>query len=224
LSNWSGLLPSVQDAIVEALFARQERLTDLLDAIQNGVVPAARLSALRQEQLVEHSNAAIRGRARTLFTEHSSDERAAVVKRYESALKLARDPKRGATLFEKHCSKCHKLDGKGFEIGPDLAPARTRPEATLLSDVLDPSRTLARGFTVYTLVTREGRVLTGLLGGESATSITLRREKGESDTILRKDVEELRASSKSLMPEGFEREVKPQDVADLIGYLRQPSR
>ncbi len=233
LANWSGLLPKVQESITDALFARQERLPKLLDALEQEVVSPNSISALRREQLIEHDNKAIRARANKLLSGRANDDRAAVIKKYETALTLARDPHLGAIVFEKACSRCHKLGGKGFEVGPDLSAARSRADATLLMDILDPSSTLSHGFNVYTVVTMDGRVHTGLLAGDSATSVTLRNaadpDKNVSTSkstiietsILRKDIETMKASSKSLMPDGLEKDFTPGDLANLIGYLRQ---
>jgi len=233
LANWSGLLPKVQESITDALFARQDRLPMLLDALEQGSVPANSLGALRREQLASHGNGAIRTRARKLLAASVSDDRAAVIRKYEPALALPRDSRHGAAVFEKTCSRCHKLGGQGFEVGPDLLAARTRPDATLLLDILDPSGTLTHGYTVYIVATTDGRIHTGLLAGDSATSVTL-RNAAEPDktavagkaavvetTILRKDIETMQASSKSLMPDGLEKDFTPQDIADLIGFLRQ---
>lgn len=231
LSNWTGLVPKVQESVVDALFARQDRLAQLLDAVERGIVPAVTLSALRREQLIEHSNQTIRKRARQLLLGQTNDDRAAVLRRYASALTLKRDPRRGEAVFAKTCAKCHRLGKKGYEVGPNLLAARTRPDETLLVDILDPSSALAHGYTVYTIVTTDGRVHTGLLAGDTATSVTLRnasdpavQKQGKAavveDTILRINIDEMRALSKSLMPDGIEKELTPQNMADLIGFLR----
>ncbi len=231
LSKWQGLAPKVQESIVDALFARQDRLPRLLNALERDVVPPASLSALRREQLIEHGNTAIRQRARAVLANRISDERAAVLKRYEAALTLPREPRRGEAVFEKSCSRCHRLGGKGVEVGPDISSARTRADATLLSDILDPSSLLKPGYTVYTIETQNGRVHNGLLVSESATSVTLRNaadptvptttKAAVEQTILRREIDSMRASKKSLMPDGIERELTPQDLADLLGFLRQ---
>jgi len=100
----------------------------------------------------------------------------------------------------------------------------------LLLDLFDPSSNLAHGYTVYSVVTTAGRVYTGLLAAETATSISLRiapesstaSDQPVAETILlRKDIEEMRASTKSLMPDGLEKDLGTQDVADLLGYLRE---
>jgi putative heme-binding domain-containing protein len=109
-------------------------------------------------------------------------------------------------------------------VGPDLAAVQNRPDESLLVDIIDPSSTIVAGFRAYTVGTRDGKIYTGVLAVETATSITLRKEQGAEDTILRKDIEEMVASSKSLMPDGIEKEVSLQDMANLFGYLREELR
>jgi putative membrane-bound dehydrogenase-like protein len=222
LKGWDGYSPRLQTAVLDALFGRQDRLPLLLDAIANKAVDPSILSPLRQTQLLENPGARIRERARSLLAGRAtSDDRQQVLQRYQASLSLKRDVRRGKEVFEKHCMKCHQLNGRGFAVGPDLAAVQNRPDESLLVDVLDPSSTITAGYRTYTVVARNGKLYTGTLAAETATGITLRREQGEQDTILRKDIEEMTASSKSLMPEGVEKEISPQDLADLIGYLRQ---
>jgi putative membrane-bound dehydrogenase-like protein len=221
LVDFAKLSPAVQTAAIDAICTRQDRLPKLLDMIERKVVGPSDLPALRRVQLLEHSSAELRARAARLLSSATSADRRDVLERYEAALKLPRSAGRGKQVFEKQCAKCHQLGTLGFAVGPDLDSVRTRPDESLLVDILDPSGTINPGFRAYTVSNLDGRVFTGLLANESATSITLRREQNESDTILRKEIAEMRASSKSLMPDGIEKEVMPQDVADLLAFLRE---
>ena len=221
LAGYQGLSPKMQEAVIDAHFARRERIPKLLDAMKRGVVAPASLNGLRRAQLLETSDKKIGLLARRLLVSASTDDRAKVVESYRPALKLKRDIKRGKLVFERQCSKCHRLKEVGFAVGPDLAGAKNRADASLLIDVLDPSCNISPGYSVYTISTGNGKIFNGVLSSESATSLTLRREKGQTYTILRKDIEEVAASSRSLMPDGIEKEITPQDLADLIGYLRE---
>jgi putative heme-binding domain-containing protein len=73
----------------------------------------------------------------------------------------------------------------------------------------------------YTLATTDGRVMTGIIAGESATSLTLKRAEGASDTVLRTNIDELVSTGISIMPEGVEKEITPEQMADVIALLRQ---
>jgi putative membrane-bound dehydrogenase-like protein len=224
-ADWPTYSPRVQTAILDAVCARQDRLPLVLDAIEKRVIDPASLPPLRQTQLLENRDPGLRSRAKTLLARRvSSDDRKRVLAKYQAALALPRDSKRGREVFEKQCSKCHQLNGRGTAVGPDLAAVQDRPDDSILVDVLDPSSSIVPGYRAYTVTTRGGRLYSGVLAAETATSVTLRREQGAEDTILRKDIDEMAASAKSLMPEGLEKEVSVQDLADLIGYLREALR
>jgi putative heme-binding domain-containing protein len=132
------------------------------------------------------------------------------------------DERRGAEVFAKTCQTCHQRQRQGNRVGPDLSGIGSRPPEALLNDVLDPSREVAPDYLNWLLVTKRGQVLSGLIAEETATSIRLRRAEGSEDTVLRSEIEELRASGQSLMPEGLEHTLSVQDVADLLAFLRQP--
>ena len=123
-------------------------------------------------------------------------------------------------VFEQHCQKCHKLGTEGFEVGPDLLAARTRADETLISDVMDPSNQITVGYDSYTVLSVDGRIFTGVLAEETATSITLKKEEAAKEVILRKNIDEMEASQLSMMPENLEEQVTPQDLAHLLGFLR----
>ena len=149
LANWDTLSPKVQERILDVLFAHRSRLPGLLDAIEQKTVAPASLTSLRRAQLLDDSDPVIRRRAQALLS-RAGDDRSAVLKSYQSALTLPRDVERGRAVFEKHCTVCHRLHGQGFEVGPDLAGVRVRPDATLLADVLDPSGAIASGSSAAT--------------------------------------------------------------------------
>jgi putative membrane-bound dehydrogenase-like protein len=225
LRGWKGYSPRMQTAVLDALFARQDRLPGLLDALKKGTVEPSSLPPLRQSQLLQNPNPAVRDRAKSLLAGRaSSEDRKRVLERYRVALKLPRDARRGKEVFEQRCAQCHQLKGRGTAVGPDLAAVGDRPDESVLIDLLDPSSTITVGYRTYTVITRDGKLYTGTLAAETATSVTLRREKGAEDVILRRDIDEMLASPKSLMPEGLEKELSPQDVANLLGYLRRELR
>jgi putative membrane-bound dehydrogenase-like protein len=224
-TRWKSYSPRVRTAILDAVCRRQDRLALVLDAIEKKLVEPGSLPALRQTQLRESRDPTIRRRAKALLAARpTSKERQRVLARYKAALTLRRDAKKGRSVFQKQCARCHRLGGTGVAVGPDLAAVQNRPDESLLVDILDPSSTLVPGYRAYTVTTRGGRVFTGILAAETATSVTLRREEGKEDTILRKDITSLAASAVSLMPDGMEKEISPQDMANLIGYLREALR
>ncbi len=222
LANWQSYTPKVRQAAVEAILGRKNRLPILFDAIQKNQVQASALAAMHRIQLTEHPDSQLRERAKSLLSGQGRNKGLEeIIARYRAALSDTRNVGHGKAAFEKHCAKCHKLQGKGFEVGPDLATIVNRADDTLVSDVLEPSREITVGFQNYTVVTEDGRIFTGVLAAETATGVKLRKEEAAEQTILRRDIDEMAASPLSMMPEGMEKEVSPQDLADLIAYLRQ---
>jgi putative membrane-bound dehydrogenase-like protein len=222
LADWPARTPKTQQAVLEAVFARQQRLPHLLEAVAEGRIPLASLDAFRRTQLLQSPDAAIRRRAEALLHGQTQPaQQRELLDRYREALAGPRDARRGLDVFEKQCSKCHQAQGRGSVVGPDLSATTRRSDEMLLSDMLDPNNQITVGFNQYTVVTADGRILSGVLVAETATSITLRREQAVDTTILRKDIDDLAASPISMMPERLEQEVSPQDAADLIAYLRE---
>ena len=114
---------------------------------------------------------------------------------------------------------CHKVEGFGHEIGPNLATIKTRGPETILVNVLDPNREVNPLYLNYAVLTEDGRAMTGMIAAESATSITLRRAESATDTVLRIDIEQLQSTGLSIMPEGMEEAINQQMMADIIAYL-----
>jgi putative membrane-bound dehydrogenase-like protein len=221
LAGWNGYSPAIRREVVEALFARADRLPRLLDAIEQKKVLSNQLEPLRLEQLRKHANSDIRMRARRLLAGQATPERQKIVTAYRDSLELKADTTRGKAVFKKNCTVCHRLDNEGFEVGPDLLSAlRNKSAEQLLNDILDPSREADSRYLNYQITTKKGQVFSGLIAADTASSVTLRRGEKAEDTILRDQIEEIQATGKSLMPEGLEMQLSKQDVADLIAYLQ----
>ena len=222
LEEFATYSPKLQAAVLDAVFRQQSRLPQLLDAVEQGRVQRSCLDAARREQLLRSSSDSVAERARRLLGGAAeSEERRMVLENYQEALRLPRDGTRGQAVFARQCSKCHKLGDEGYEVGPDLRTARTRADETILSDILDPSNQITVGYSSYNVITENGRIFSGVLAGETATSIVLRAEENKESVILRRDIDEMTMSSVSMMPEKLEQEVSLQDAADLLGFLRQ---
>jgi putative heme-binding domain-containing protein len=220
LARFSSLSPGVQAAILETCFSRREWQPYLLEALEKGLIPLSQLTAVQRTQLLKDSRPALRERAHKVLTARTDNMRAKVLQEYQRALKLPRNPRRGRELFLKHCASCHRLENEGAEVGPPLTEAKNRPDPTLLADIFDPSSVISPGFQTYVVTTTDGRIFTGILRAETATSITLRQEKGVELVLLRQNIDQMQVLPQSLMPEGFEKQLSPQDLADLLGYLR----
>ena len=159
-----------------------------------------------------------RERVEQLF-QASPSRRADVIQNYQRVFRLTGDPVRGKRVFKKVCSACHKLEGVGTEVGAELTAIRDRGPSALLLNILDPNREVKPKFLSYVSQTDDGRVLTGMITAESANGLTLRRPDGSEVTVQRTEIDELRSTGLSFMPEGLEKSVDHQAMADLLKYL-----
>ncbi|MBX9791643.1 MAG: c-type cytochrome [Pirellulales bacterium] len=216
---WPTLLPALRGEASEVLFARVERIAAVFDAVNAGTLQASDFDPARLRLLANHADAAIRERAAKLLAAAPSTERAEIIAAYRPALELSGDIERGKVMFHKTCAACHKLEGLGHEIAPNLATIQNRGAEAILLNVLDPNREVNPQYVNYVLVTDDGRTITGMIAAETATSVTLRRAEDQSDTVLRSQIEALESTRQSLMPEGMEKQIDPQAMADLIAYL-----
>ncbi len=154
-----------------------------------------------------------------MFAKNKLSKRADVIGAYQKALEIKGNAATGKELFKKNCMACHRLEGIGEQIGAELGAIKERGNATILLNILDPNREVLPKFLAYVLVTDAGRSITGMITAETATSITIRRADGTSETVLRVNIDELRSTGMSFMPEGLETTIDVQGMADLLAYL-----
>jgi len=126
----------------------------------------------------------------------------------------------GKIVFEKQCAICHKLFTAGKEIGPDLTKANRKDGNFLLVSMVDPNAQIRKEYLNHILVTADGRVISGLLVEQSPASVTLLDAKNQRTTVAREEIEELKVSPVSMMPEGILKKLTPQQVRDLFQYLQ----
>ncbi len=221
IANFESATPQVREAILEACFARADRLPAVVDALEAGTLPASACSALHRAALEQHTDKALAKRAHTQFANLLANLDGQIAD-YSRALSNPRDRAHGAALFKQHCGTCHQAHGVGVAVGPALAGEAKQPEETLLVSILAPNAQITGGYTTYTLLTTGGQVFTGLLTADTASSVTLKQQEGKTQTVLRKEIESLVASPVSLMPESLGKALSPQDVADILAWLRDP--
>ncbi len=129
------------------------------------------------------------------------------------------DALEGRVVFNKLCAQCHKMYGEGKEVGPDITANGRSSFDQLLSNVFDPSLVIGADYQPLTVATADGRVLSGLVVENSDQRIVLKVQGGKLETVPKSEVEESRKSEVSLMPEGIEKQLKPQEIADLFAFL-----
>jgi putative membrane-bound dehydrogenase-like protein len=216
------ITPQVRPSVVRALLSRGDWTPSLLDAMDRGTVPLADLSLDQKQALATHPDAKIAGRAKELLARRGGLPNADRQQVFNDLLPLTNesgDVGAGKEVFKKNCAKCHVHSGEGTKIGPDLTGVAVHTKQQLLTDIVDPSRSVEGNFRVYTLALTDGRVMSGLLASENKTALELFDSEGKKQVVQREDIDEMIASTKSLMPEGFEKQVSPQEFRDLLEFL-----
>lgn len=219
LKPWKDYSPSLRTEVVGILLSRRAWTAPLLNAVKAGLVPATLIPATRRTILLNDRDPALHELAEAVFRDQIAGPRAEAVTRYKPAIEKAGDSVRGRVVFDRECQVCHKLGERGHAVGPNLAGVRHRTADEILVNILDPNREVSPEFLEYTVALDDGRVVTGLVAAETPNSVTLRGREGVEQTILRKNIEEIHSTGKSLMPEGLEKTVTPAEMGDLIAFL-----
>jgi putative heme-binding domain-containing protein len=214
--------PGVRNAAIRVLVSRTDWSGNLLDSLEKGDVQLTDLTLDQKQALASHPNKPLAQRAKALLAKGGglpNPDRQRVLDELMPLTKVSADANAGHEVFKKQCQKCHTHSGEGNKIGPDLTGMAVHPKLELLTHIIDPSRSVEGNFRVYTVVTDDGRVLNGLLASESKTAVELIDSEAKRHAIQRSDIEQMVASPKSLMPEGFEKQVSKDDIANLLEFL-----
>lgn len=218
-AHFQEVSPSVQPRIIDTFLSRDAWVPLLFDQIASAAISSTAITPAQRQELVGHPTKTIHERAIELLASNVNPDRQHVIQQYHDALALKGNPERGMALFVKNCSQCHRLNDTGHAVGPNLAMVANKTPSFILQEMLDPNRNVDTRFISYVAVTKNGLIRTGLMSSESSSSVTLLGAEGKQYTLLRSEIEELRATGKSLMPEGLEKDLPPQSVADIIAFL-----
>ncbi len=226
LAGWDGWAPSLRGRIVDALLNRPAWAGLLLDALERDQVRPTEIGPSARQRLLASSTEAMRARAGKLFGTGLASARAVVLEKFAGVKTMSGSAERGVAVFDRTCAQCHLVRGRGYDVGPNLAEFAGKDIADYLLAVLDPNAAINPNFLAYSVETKDGRSLTGLVRDETASSLTVVQGGGGRETVLRSAVGQVRASAVSLMPEGLEQGLAAQDLADLIAWLRgaKPAR
>jgi putative heme-binding domain-containing protein len=196
----------------------------LLDAVAGGMIDAKEISTDQARQMLAHDEAGLTRAVEERFGKirpSTPGEKQAYVPVLGRVLNAGKgDFERGHQLFTKHCGTCHTLHGEGNKIGPDLTSADRRNRDALLLNILDPSGTIRPEFVSQTAFLTDGRVLTGLVIESNEQRITIVDAKNQKTTLAREEIEEIKPSDQSLMPERLLEPLAPQELCDLFSYLQ----
>ena len=221
LSGWKSFTPALRAEAVNLLAGRKTWARELLLAVGRKDVPRTdltnniivRILAFGDKKL-NHQIETVWGR----FRDTPAELNALINKMRGQLYEGKASFERGKIVFDNQCAKCHKFDGRGSEVGPNLDGA-ARDIEYLLINILDPNRVVGQPYYMRTVALKNGRIETGILVAEDDNSITLKSENDVVKAILRKDIDgKIKIQEKSIMPEGLANNMTTQDFRDLIRY------
>ena len=217
LAGWSHYAPARRDAVLSALLGVPFHVKGVLAAVEAKRLPASAFTGVRRRQVLAAKDPAVKALAERLLTVSARPEALAEATK---ALALTPVPANGRVVFNAVCATCHRLDREGHAVGPDLFDIRRQTKENILFHIVNSDAEIAPAFTAYLAEAKDGRVLSGILVGDTPTSITLRGPLGVEATLLRSDLAKLESLPSSLMPTGLEAGLSKQQLADLLAYLK----
>ncbi|MBX3398703.1 MAG: HEAT repeat domain-containing protein [Gemmataceae bacterium] len=221
VSNWEKLSPPVRAEAINALAGRKEWAAALLSGMETKVIDRALVTDNTISRIQGFNDRRLNEMIEKTWgrTRPTPDELNKLIDKTRADLNAKPGSfARGAKVFEAQCSKCHKFEGKGNEVGPQLDGAG-RDIEYLLGNVLDPNRVIGAPYFVRQINTLDGQSLQGVLTEEDANFITIKVENAVLKKIAKKDLEgPVKVLEKSMMPEGLGYNLTAENFRDLIRY------
>ncbi len=228
-AQFAKLKEPTRDAVVVTLCARPASARLLLADVASGTIDRSRIPAFQVRQMAGFSDVEVRRQVSKLWPELKTISAAKRTRidqlksRLAPAVLSAADRVQGRRRFAQTCATCHTLFGQGGKIGPDLTGSQRSNIDYLLENIIDPSAIVQPAYKMSTIALADGRVLNGIVVEQSGPTLTVQTPT-ERLTLNRADVEEVRKSNLSLMPEGLLDVLPEQEIRDLFAYLMSPQQ
>ncbi|HRX81451.1 MAG TPA: c-type cytochrome, partial [Pirellulaceae bacterium] len=223
LSCYDDLSSDLQPQAIELLTQRAAWSRSLLEAIGRQELPTNVLNVNQVRTLLSSSDkelvALVTSQWGAVRTERSPEREGIIRQMHDQLRQVSGDAYRGREVFNRVCGQCHKIYGEGQDVGPEITRNGRGSFEHLLSNVFDPSLVIGASYQARSVITADGRILTGLLAEDNEQRIVLKIQGGKLEIVPREDVEEIAISKLSLMPEGLEKQLTVNQLADLFAFL-----
>lgn len=223
LERFPSALPGIRQEIFSAIRNNPKRLSSMVSLLESGKLSTKVFDASQIQALSAIRGNDIAARLAKVLSSSANTNRQRVVEEYLTqfaTMPVGKSEHRGKSIFAKHCATCHRLDNVGTLVGPDISDSREQSYEKLLISILDPNRSIDSNFFRYMVRTDEGMVFEGLLKDANVQTISLQGQNGALTIVRRSEIEELKSSGTSLMPEGIESQISPGEMAELLWYIK----
>jgi putative membrane-bound dehydrogenase-like protein len=227
LERYSGWSPGLRRVALTVLLDRALTTRAVLAALDKGTIQLDELTLEQRQALTTHPDKELQEQARKLLARGGAlpnADRVKVIEERQALTKKTGDADKGKEVYKKNCANCHRHGTEGNNIGPDLTGMAVHPKEELLIHILDPSRSVEGNYRVFLAELADGRVITGMIVSETRTSVEMVDANTKRYTIQRADIEKLTGSNRSLMPEGFEKQLGDEGLVDLLEFLTKKGK
>ena len=225
LAHWPKLPSDLRKDVVVLLCGRKAWADQLLDAMSRGALHRDDLNENDVRRILAFRDAALSAKLEKVWGKlrpQTPEKIEQQIRKFRAQLAdLPADRVVGRAVFEKNCMICHKLFGKGNEVGPDLTGANRRDPEYLLINIIDPNRVVGKDYYRAVVFDKSGRLHTGLVAENTPQRIVLKSENSKLEVIPRSDIEDFKIEEKSLMPEGLPETMTEAQFRDVIAYLME---
>ncbi|QDS99084.1 PVC-type heme-binding CxxCH protein [Adhaeretor mobilis] len=221
LNKWEIFSPQLRSQVLDILLSRPDWTGLLLDRIEAGGISVSELDANHRGRIASQSGHQLQERLDQILADSSNTDRQEIIRQWEPVLELQGNANLGAAVFKKHCAVCHQPDNRGHSVGPDLSALTNKSPEAILESILDPNRAIDARYMNYQAFTSDGRSYSGVLVRESSSSVTLLSQDSKAYVLMRNSLEEIQSTGRSMMPEGIEKDMIPQEMADLLTYVSE---
>ncbi len=219
VNNWKNLSKGLRDVAMDIFLSSTSNSSVLLDAVKNGTIQSTSINWPMKEQLANSDDSNVRNRSRQLIISEI-ENREKVYDQYLPVLNMKGDTAKGLIVFKTVCGVCHQYQGQyGKVFGPDLGSIRNREKASIMTDILNPNRSIAVNYDLWNVTKKNGEKLSGIISSETSGAITLTQLGGQRITISRADIKMMETADASAMPVGLEASASKEQMADLLAFL-----
>ncbi len=212
--------PQLQRVLLPLIASNAARLELLAQQMQAGRITAGQIGVAELTKLVARAKGETKTQLQQQLSLIANSDRAQAVEQYKPSLALEPNVQRGVAVFRQHCASCHRIADIGVDVGPNISDSRTKQPLELLTSILNPNLAIDNNYFRYVVLTEDGRVIEGIIAEETADALVIRGQDDKRELIRREDIDTMKATGVSLMPDGLEAQIDQQSMADLIGFIK----
>jgi putative membrane-bound dehydrogenase-like protein len=224
IARWNQFSASARNAASQVLASRPAWALEFLTAVEASTISPGELPVTVIRSLAQNQDETIRERARQAIgriREPDADKTQLIAEKRKVVLEGPIDFKAGYEITKQACLICHKLHGEGSEVGPDLTGVGRSTLDALLAHVIDPNQIIGKGYENVEIETKDGRSVGGRLIEDTDNHVKILSVGAREETIARSDIDSLRITENSVMPEGLE-QMPDADFRNMIWYILNP--